>query len=91
MCMETVFSISVASFTGLLNVADKASTDLPGKDHREAKKKLMEQAAYIYKAEHAEMARERLREWAQQWRPQAPLAVATLERDGCQTPWPIIS
>lgn len=68
-------------FHKLKNVADKASTDLKGKDHREAKKKLMEQAAHIYEAEHPEIARQRLRDWAQQWRPQAPEAVATLERD----------
>jgi putative transposase len=68
-------------FHKLQNVADKASTDLKGKDQRQAKKELMEQAASIYQAEHAEMARERLRDWAQHWRPQAPLAVATLERD----------
>ena len=68
-------------FHKLQNVADKASTDLKGKDHREAKKELMEQAAHIYEAEHPEMARQRLHDWAQQWRPQAPEAVATLERD----------
>jgi hypothetical protein len=68
-------------FHKLHNVADKASTDLKGKDHREAKKELMEQAAHIYEAEQPEMARQRLHDWAQQWRPQAPEAVATLERD----------
>jgi transposase-like protein len=68
-------------FHKLKNVADKARTALKGKDQREAKKKLMEQAAHIYEAEHAEMARQRLGDWAQQWRPLAPEAVATLERD----------
>jgi putative transposase len=68
-------------FHKLRNVADKASTDLKGKDHRERRKELMKQAAHIYEAEHAEIARERLRAWTQQWRPLAPLAVATLERD----------
>ena len=68
-------------FHKLRNVADKASADLKGKDHRQAKQELMEQAAHIYEAEYAEMARQRLRDWAQQWRPQAPEAVATLERD----------
>jgi putative transposase len=68
-------------FHKLKNVADKARTDLKGKDHRQAKKELMEQAAHIYEAEHPALARQWLREWAQQWRPQAPLAVATLERD----------
>ena len=68
-------------FHKLKNVADKARTELKGKDQREAKNKLMEQAAHIYEAEHPEMARQRLCDWAQQWRPHAPEAVATLERD----------
>jgi putative transposase len=68
-------------FHKLQNVADKAGTELKGKDYREVKKELMEHAAYIYEAEHAEMARSRLRDWAELWRPQAPLTVATLERD----------
>jgi putative transposase len=69
-------------FHKLRNVADKASTDFKGQEERhQLKKKLMEQAAFIYEAEQAEMARARLRDWAQHWRPQAPLAVATLERD----------
>jgi putative transposase len=68
-------------FHKLKNVADKASTDLTGKDNRKARKELMEQAASIYEAEHPDMARERLRNWAKQWRPRAPEAVATLERD----------
>src|SRR5438876_6749627 len=41
----------------------------------------MEQAAHMYEAEHPEIARQRLHDWAQLWRPQAPEAVATLERD----------
>jgi len=68
-------------FHKLKNVVDEASTELKGKDHREAKKELMKQAAHIYEAEHADMARQRLRDWAQQWRPLAPKTVATLERD----------
>jgi len=69
-------------FHKLKNVADKAGTDFKGKEDRhELQKELMKQAAYIYKAEHAEMARDRLSDWAQQWRTHAPLAVATLERD----------
>jgi transposase-like protein len=69
-------------FHKLKNVADKASTDFKEKDRRhELKKELMEQAANIYEAENAENARERLRDWAELWRAQAPLAVATLERD----------
>ena len=79
--MKEVYSRQSSIFHKLQNVADKASTDRKGKDQRQAKKELMEQAASIYQAEHGEMARERLREWAQHWRPQAPLAVATLERD----------
>jgi putative transposase len=68
-------------FHKLKNVADKASTELKGRDHREAKRELMEQAAHIYEAEHPEMARQRLSHWAQQWRSLAPNTVATLERD----------
>jgi putative transposase len=69
-------------FHKLKNVADKASTDFKEKDHRhEMKKQLMEQAADIYEAEDADTARQRLRDWAELWRLQAPLAVATLERD----------
>jgi len=74
-------------FHKLKNVGDKASTELKGKEHREVRKELMKQAALIYEAEHADMARQRLCDWAQQWRPQAPEAVATLERDGCRTLW----
>jgi transposase-like protein len=69
-------------FHKLKNVGDKASTDFKEKDHRhEMKKELMKQAADIYEAEDADTARARLRNWAQKWRPLAPLAVATLERD----------
>ena len=68
-------------FHKLKNVADKVCGELSGKDHRETRKELMKQAAHIYKAEHPDSARERLRNWAQQWRPQAPETVATLERD----------
>jgi transposase-like protein len=69
-------------FHKLKNVADKASTDFKGKEQRhEMKKELMKQAAHIYEAEHADIARERLHAWAQAWQSQAPLAVATLERD----------
>src|SRR5260370_1525853 len=41
----------------------------------------MEQAALIYHAPHAGAARQQLCDWSQTWRPQAPDAVATLERD----------
>src|SRR5579864_851576 len=68
-------------FHKLQNVADKVSSELSGKEHREVRKEMMEQAALIYEAELPEIARQRLRDWAQQWRSQAPLAVATLERD----------
>jgi len=68
-------------FHKLQNVADKARTDLKGEDRREVKKELLEQAASIYDAEDAETARQRLHAWAEYWRPQAPGAVATLERD----------
>jgi putative transposase len=68
-------------FHKLKNVADKASTELKGKDHRETKQELMKQAAHIYEADHPEIARQRLSDWTQQWRSQIPEAVATLERD----------
>jgi putative transposase len=68
-------------FHKLRNVADQANTDLKGKDHREAKKELLKQAAHIYEAPQAELARQRLSDWAQQWHLQAPEAVATLEGD----------
>jgi transposase-like protein len=45
----------------------------------------MEQAALVYRATHAEQARNRLSAWAHQWRPHIPDAVATLERDFEQT------
>jgi putative transposase len=68
-------------FHKLQNVADKVSSELSGKEQRKVRKEMMEQAALIYEAELPEIARQRLRDWAQQWRSQAPLAVATLERD----------
>ena len=69
-------------FHKLKNVADKASTDFKEQDRRhEMKRELMKQAADIYEAEDADTARQRLRDWAELWRLQAPLAVATLERD----------
>ena len=45
----------------------------------------MEQAALIYRAPDAAVARQLMGEWSEKWRPQAPEAVATLERDVEQT------
>jgi len=45
----------------------------------------MEQAATVYQAENASDARKRLAQWGEQWRVQAPQAVAALERDFEQT------
>ena len=72
-------------FHKLHNVAEKVRSELKGKENRERRKQIMEQAALIYRAPQAEQARERLSAWAQQWYPQAPHAVATLERDFEQT------
>ena len=68
-------------FHKLKNVGEKVRGELKGKDHKATRKTLMEQAALIYHAPHAEAARQRLEEWSQQWRLQAPDAVSTLERD----------
>jgi putative transposase len=72
-------------FHKLKNVADKVRSELKGKEHRERRKQIMEQAALIYRATQVEQAHEQLSIWAHQWRPQAPDAVATLERDFEQT------
>jgi putative transposase len=68
-------------FHKLKNVCDKVRSELKGKEHKETRKTLMEQAALIYRAPHAGAARQQLCDWSQKWRPQAPDAVATLERD----------
>lgn len=68
-------------FHTLKNVCDKVRRELKGKEHQDTRKMLMDQAALMYRAPHAGTARQQLDEWSQQWRPQAPDAVATLERD----------
>jgi putative transposase len=68
-------------FHKLKNVGDKVRSELKGKEHRETRKQILEQAALIYRASQAEEARSQLSVWAQQWRPHVPDAVATLERD----------
>jgi transposase-like protein len=72
-------------FHKLQNVATKCRSELKGKEKRDVRKQLMEQAAAVYHAENAEEARKRLTGWAKQWCEQAPQAVATLERDFEQT------
>ncbi len=72
-------------FHKLQNVGTKCRRELKGQDNREARKQLMAQAAVIYQAERASEARIRLAQWAEQWREQAPQAVATLERGFEQT------
>lgn len=67
-------------FHKLQNVATKCRSELKGQENRDLRKQVMEQAAAIYQAESANDARTRLAEWAEQWREQAPQAVATLER-----------
>lgn len=68
-------------FHKLKNVGDKVRSELKGKERKDTRKALMEQAALIYRAPDAEAARHQLAEWCQTWRLQAPEAVATLERD----------
>jgi len=72
-------------FHKLRNVADQVRSELKGKEHRETKRQIMQQAACIYQAPQAQQARERLKTWSQQWRSRAPETVATLERDFEQT------
>jgi putative transposase len=72
-------------FHKLQNVGTKCRSELKGKENRDLRKQLMEQAAAVYQAETADEARKLLAQWAKQWRGQAPQAVATLERDFEQT------
>ncbi|MEO6893085.1 MAG: transposase [Ktedonobacteraceae bacterium] len=72
-------------FHKLHNVGTKCRSELKGKDNRDLRKQLMEQAAAVYHAENASEARKRLAQWGEQWREQAPQSVATLERDFEQT------
>lgn len=72
-------------FHKLKNVGDKARSELKGEEKREKRKQIMKQAAIIYQAESALQAKQRLEEWSEHWRADAPKAVATLERDFEQT------
>jgi len=72
-------------FHKLQNVATRCRSELKGQDNRDLRKQCMEQAATVYQAENASDARKRLAQWGEQWRVQAPQAVATLERDFEQT------
>jgi putative transposase len=72
-------------FHKLQNVGTKCRSELKGKEKRDLRKLLMEQAAAVYQADTAEDARKRLATWGEQWRGQAPQSVATLERDFEQT------
>jgi putative transposase len=68
-------------FHKLKNVGEKVRSELKGKEYKETRTMLMEQAALIYRAPHAGAARQQLSEWSHKWRLQAPEAVAALERD----------
>jgi transposase-like protein len=62
--LSTVYGKSILDqrciFHKLQNVADKVSSELSGKEHREVRREMMDQAALIYEAEHPEIARQRL-------------------------------
>lgn len=87
--LALVYGTTVAEqrciFHKLQNVSKKSRSELKGKEKQEARKQLMEQAAAIYQADTAGQACDRLAQWVQRWREQAPQAVATLERDFAQT------
>jgi putative transposase len=72
-------------FHKLHNVADKCRKDLKGKDKKDERTRLLEQARAVYDAESAEGARTRRGEFVTTWRQRAPKAVATFERDFEQT------
>jgi putative transposase len=72
-------------FHKLQNVATRCRSELKGKENRDLREQLMEQAAAVYQAETACEARKRLARWNEQWHVQAPQSVATLERDFEQT------
>ncbi len=57
-------------FHKLHNVATKCRSELKGKEKRDLRKQLMEQAAGIYQAETASEARTLLVQWGKQWREQ---------------------
>ncbi len=73
------------NFHTLQNVATRCRSELKGKENRDLRKQVLEQAAAVYHAENASEARRRLIQWSEQWCVQAPQSVATLERDFEQT------
>jgi transposase-like protein len=66
-------------------VATTCRSERKGKENRDLRQQLMEQAAAVSRAETASEARKRLAQWDEQWHVQAPPSVATLERDFEQT------
>ncbi|MEO8971732.1 MAG: transposase [Ktedonobacteraceae bacterium] len=72
-------------FHTLQNVATRCRSKLKGKENRDLRKQVLEQAAAVYHAENASEARRHLIQWSEQWCVQAPQSVATLERDFEQT------
>jgi putative transposase len=68
-------------FHKLHNMGSKMRSELKGKEKREERKQIMEEASQIYRAETAPQAHQRLQEWVHHWQEQAPDAVATLTRD----------
>jgi hypothetical protein len=68
-------------FHKLQNVLKACRKDLPGDEHKEEKKRLMQEARAVYEAASAQQATESLAAWAAGWREQAPQAVATFERE----------
>lgn len=72
-------------FHTLQNVATACRSERKDQENRDLRKQVMEQAMVIYQAERACDTRTCLVEWAEQWREQAPQAVAILERGMEQT------
>lgn len=68
-------------FHKVKNVRENVRSERKGKKHQDPRKTLMDQASLISRAPHAGAARQPLDEWSHTWRPHAPDAVATLERD----------
>jgi hypothetical protein len=66
-------------FHKLQNVLKACRKDLPGEEHKEEKRRLMQEARAVYAAESAQQATERLAAWASRCREQAPQAVATFQ------------
>lgn len=58
-------------FHKLRNVADKSREDLPGKDKKEVRGQLLEEARNIYQADSAAQARQRLAAVSDTWRQRA--------------------